>query len=60
MDIEINLNVKVLTDTSQSTGSSRFSDRFLIKKEAGVVQKLSQTHLNRTGSENTETECAHA
>lgn len=58
MDFEVNLNVKVLTDTM--TGSSRFSDRFLIKKEAGVVQKLSQTQLNRKGSENTETECAHA
>ena len=54
MDFDINLNVKVLTDTM--TGSSRFSDRFLIKKEAGVVQKLSQTHLNHTGSENTEIE----
>ena len=54
MDFDINLNVKVLTDTM--TGSSRFSDRFLIKKEAGVVQKLSQTQLNHTGSENTEIE----
>lgn len=58
MDFEVNLNVKVLTDTM--TGSSRFSDRFLIKKEAGVVQKLSQTQLNCKGSENTETECAPA
>lgn len=38
----VNLNDKVLIDTM--TGSCRFSDRLLIKKETSVVQKLSQTH----------------